>query len=282
MVIINANSGNSRHFTDEELSVIIGRDYAFTRIDIDDDYLSAAKATDCSAIVIVGGDGTLNSILNKLKNLSLTVYYIPKGTLNEKAKTFKRFNSGDNYIIGKANGKIFTYVAACGTFTPIGYLTKTKTKKRLKLFAYFFRTLKEYKVNDIQAKIDVDGVNYDGHYTLIMFLKSPRCFIFRFNRLFSPTSDYGHLLLIKSPGKNNLRNKIKIFFPLFRAFFIGFNKTMDKKNLKFLQFNKVQMTLPSKTPFAFDGEKRFINGDVTFTMEPLKANLVVCDPKKIK
>ena len=280
MVVTNSNSGNCINYTDEELKNILERDFEFIRVDIDEDFSKKAEENACNSLVVVGGDGTLNSILNKIRKTTLNVFYIPKGTLNEKAKTVKKFDSNENLVIGKANGNIFTYVAACGTFTPIGYATKTKNKKRFKLLAYFFQALKEYKVNDIKVDMSIDGKDYSDDYTLIMFLKSPRCFIFNFNKLYSPHSNYGHVLLINSPGENTFKNKIKIFFPLFRAFFIGFRKPIEKDNLKFLQFKRVDLKLYEDTAFAFDGEKRVLSNDVKITMTPLKPNLTVCSPKR--
>ena len=281
-VIANVNSGNYVNYTDEELKDILGVEYEFVRVDIDDDFLSMAKAEKECALAVVGGDGTLNSILNKIKRYPFKVYYIPKGTLNEKAKGNKRFNSANNTYIGKANGQIFTYVAAAGSFTPIGYRTKTKTKKRLKLFAYFVQALKEYKVYDIPTELKIDGVDRSGNYTLIMYLKSPRCFIFRFNKLYSPDTEEGHLLLISSPGKDNFINRVRIFFPLFRAFFIGFRKEVKKKNLVFTSFKTVDMKLNSETSFAFDGEKKTLNGDIRVKMTPLRPDLIICSPKNAK
>ena len=282
LVITNKNSGNSVSYSNAELCEIIEKQYEFISTDIDADYLSALKENDCNAIAVVGGDGTLNSVLNKIKNKSLRVYYIPKGTLNEKAKTAKKFNSTKNFVIGKVNGRIFTYVAAAGSFTPIGYNTMTKTKKRFKLLAYFFQALKEYKVYSIPLDLDVDGEDLGDNYSLIMLLKSPRCFIFKFNKLYSPTSKEGHILLIKSPGKNNFINKIKIFPPLFRAFFIGFKKEVRTKNLKFISFKNISMNIKEDTDFAFDGEKRTLSGDVKVVMTPLRPDLTVCHPKSIK
>lgn len=281
-IIANVNSGNYVYYSDESLLDLIGADYEFVRVDIDDDYLSMAINEPSCALAVIGGDGTLNSVLNKIKKYSFKVYYIPKGTLNEKAKGCKKFHSENNTFIGKANGNIFTYVAAAGSFTPIGYRTKTKTKKRLKLFAYFFQAFKEYKVYSISTELKVDGVDMSGDYTLIMYLKSPRCFIFRFNKLYSPSTDEGHLLLIRSAGKDNLVNRIKIFFPLFRAFFIGFKKEVKRKNLVFTSFKTAEMTLKEDTAFAFDGEKKILNGEIKVKMSPLSANLIVCSPKTKK
>ena len=88
--------------------------------------------------------------------------------------------------------------------------------------------------------------------------------------------------MIRSAGKDNLVNRIKIFFPLFRAFFIGFKKEVKRKNLVFTSFKTAEMTLKEDTAFAFDGEKKILNGEIKVKMSPLSANLIVCSPKTKK
>lgn len=234
------------------------------------------------ALAVCGGDGTLNSAINAVKGTKLDLIYIPTGTLNDTAKSLRLAKelSADNKRIRKVdlgcvNSTMFAYVLAGGTFTPIGYRTKIKRKKRIKIFAYFLEVLKEYKINHIKANINVNGENFSGEYTLIMAINSSRCFGFNFNKLFSHNDGKGQLLLIKAPKGNGFFAKIKIFFPLFRVFFMKMKKEKYGKNIKFITFRKAQITFEEPQTFTIDGEKILLEGTADIKILQRKLSLVV-------
>lgn len=282
LLVVNKSSGNFERFDSEIAGDLLGGEYSVEFADIDDDYSSRIKKEGFDAVAILGGDGTLNSVLNKIKGIDVKVFYLPYGTLNEKSHTLDGASDTGEILVGSVGGQVFTYVAACGTFTPIGYTAKVATKKRLKSVAYLLQVLREYKVWNTQATVNIDDKEYEGAYTLIMVLKSPRCFKFHFNHLYNPNKQTGHILLIKSPGKNNLWNKIRIFFPFFRAFFIGFRKQVEKKNLLFKEFETVKLQLADSVDFDIDGEHKTLEGENVFKVGKLSQNFIVCDTRRAK
>lgn len=168
-------------------------------------------------IVVCGGDGTLNGILNSKMRDDVEIIYLPYGTLNE----FYKGGIKDNHFLKDicfANDLYFSYVMAAGIFTPIGYCVNDKKKRKYKALAYISHVVKEYKIHRIKAKLTTQDYCDEGEYSLIMAIDSPRCFGFRFNRLFKTDDGIMHLLAIRAPKNNGLIGKIKIFFPLFRAF----------------------------------------------------------------
>ena len=282
LLIINRSCGNFEKFDKKFVEQILGGKYSVEFADIDDDYPAKIVNENFNAVAILGGDGTLNSALNKIKGLDIKVFYLPYGTLNEKSHTLDSTDNNGEILVGSVGGHLFTYVAACGTFTPIGYTAEVELKKKIKSFAYLLEVLKEYRVHNTHATLDIDGEKMDGNYTLIMVLKSPRCFKFRFNHLYNQHRLTGHILLIKSPGKDNLWNRIRIFFPFFRAFFIGFRREVKGKNLLFREFTKVQMQLDAPTEFDVDGEKKILEGDNIFMVSKLPHNFIVCDTRRAR
>jgi diacylglycerol kinase family enzyme len=142
-----------------------------------------------------------------------------------------------------------------GSFTPLGYAVEERFKKKFKIFAYLYRVIKEYKIYNIKAKIDCGDKIHEGIYSLIMVLDSKRCFGFRFNRMYEPDDGLFHLLLIKSPGKDSFFNRIRMFFPFFRAFFLGFGKPYTSKSIVFTPIKSAEITLSKPTDFCVDGEK---------------------------
>ena len=131
--------------------------------------------------------------------------------------------------------------------------------------------LKEYKVACIEAEIVLDDIDYADKYSLIMVIDSPRCFGFKFNRLFVPNSPDMHLLLIRSPGEDTLKNRFKMFWPFFRAFFIGFNKEFENEDILFKPFTKMDIKLNNTEIFCQDGERlEFKEG--TYNIKRTKLN----------
>ena len=95
-----------------------------------------------------------------------------------------------------------------------------------------------------------------------MFIKSPRCFGFRFNKAYDEQAKSGHLVLIRSPKHDGLVGKIEMFFPFFRTFFIGLKKERNDK-IVFQKFSNMTTYFDLPTDFCKDGEKATIKGNVT-------------------
>lgn len=274
LIIINTHAGSSKKISFEKVENCLGKNYEFHYCSLPCDNLPSLSSY--NAIAICGGDGTLSSILEEVYTLNIDVYYFPVGTLNDKAKANRYSHAKSNcptcddnvvkkpIVIGKCtqlddslpNHKvnIFTYVLACGSFTPIGYTAKVELKKKFGVLAYIGQVIKEYKPHRIHAIIDHDGKRVEGEFSLIMFLKSPRCFGFRFNRDFKADSTSGHLLAIRSPKHDGILGCIEMFFPFFRTFFIGLKKERNGKII-FTRAYDLKLNLNENTDFCKDGEK---------------------------
>lgn len=172
-----------------------------------------------------------------------------------------------------ANQDIFTYVFACGSFTPIGYCSNVKTKKKLGILAYVANIIREYKPYKIHAKIDMNKKQIEDDFTLIMLLKSPRCFGFNFNKDFDAKSESGHLIAIRSPKHKNVLGYIEMFFPFFRVFFVGLKKQPRSKNIIFESISNIKIELKENTTFCRDGEKHLLEkGALKINFEKTKCN----------
>ena len=260
VIVINRLSGNGNRADERTLKSAFERGYS-----VDFYYITQKQMLkDFSAyerIVVCGGDGTLNGILNSKMRDDVEIIYLPYGTLNE----FYKGGIKDNHFLKDicfANDLYFSYVMAADIFTPIGYCVNDKKKRKYKAFAYIAQVVKEYKIHRIKAKITTGDYQDKGEYSLIMAIDSPRCFGFRFNRLFKTDDGIMHLLAIRAPKNNGLIGKIKIFFPLFRAFFVGFNKSYHSKNMEFRPYDKLTISLNEDVDFDVDGEKKTLSGDI--------------------
>lgn len=267
VIIINDMSGNIEHVDDKKLSAVFGSSFEVDTLHMSEQTVFS-DFSEYDRIVLCGGDGTLNSILNCTRRDDTEVFYCPYGTLNELATGSSQSKDYLLPDVGRAGNKLFSYVFACGIFTPLGYIVKNKHKKKFKALAYITKVVGQYKLYDINATLSVDGKSDEGAYTLIMAIDSPKCFGFHFNKMFKLDDSRLHLLTIKAPKHRGLLGKIKVFFPLFRAFFIGFKKPYRSKTMFFDEFKHLNIDLRQKVDFCADGEKVVMEGN--FDIEPTR------------
>ena len=267
IIIINELSGNSNRVNSDTLKSVFGDGFEVDTFAITQKTV-LSDLSEYDRIVFCGGDGTLNGIMNCSKKSDAEIIYCPSGTLNELATGN---SNGSSYVLrdaGKADNKLFSYVFACGIFTPLGYIVKNKNKKKFKMLAYVAKVVSQYKLYDIGAKLEIDGKAEEGKYTLIMAIDSPKCFGFKFNKMFKLDDGLLHVLTIKTPKHRGLLGKIAIFFPLFRAFFIGFKKPYRSKRMFFDKCEHLNVELCHETDFCADGEKMTMDGK--FDVQPVR------------
>ncbi len=121
-------------------------------------------------IVVVGGDGTLNEVINGLQTNVIPIGYIPTGTGNDYARemnipkdpllALKRILEKNirKIDIGKINQNYFVNVASMGFDAEIAkYANQTKLKKFLGRFVYVLgviKTLRNFKPKGLDITID--------------------------------------------------------------------------------------------------------------------------------
>lgn len=170
--------------------------------------------------------------------------YIKKAAIESSAKADTPQKQG-----------LFTYVLAAGSFTPIGYCSSVERKKKFGILVYLANVIKEYKPHKIGAEIATSTHKFSGDFTLIMLIKSPRCFGFSFNRAYNQNAKSGHLLAIRASKHMGALGYVEMFFPFFRAFFIGLKKEKTKGALIFTEADNIKIMLKQDTVFCKDGEK---------------------------
>ncbi len=254
IIVINDMSGGHEIIDEERLKKVFGEGFETTVFHMTSDRLFAYTETD--RIVVCGGDGTFSRMINRYKGTKTEIIYYPCGTLNETSKRDKN-GSGDFLIenCGEADDKIFSYVLASGTFTPLGYAVENKTKQKWKSLAYIANAFRQLKVWRINAELNCDGEKEEGQYCLVMALDSPQCFGLLFNKMFIPNDKKMHLLTVKAPRFNGFFGLAEMFFSFFRAFFIGFKKPFSSKKMRFREFTELHVKTDREYDFCADGEK---------------------------
>ncbi|HCU56557.1 MAG TPA: hypothetical protein DIC18_04440 [Clostridiales bacterium] len=272
LLVINTLSGNASKVREEKLIEKYAEGCAVT-VKYIRDREDTYTVDGVDRLIVCGGDGTLNHALNICRDKELDIYYLPFGTFNETAKGMQGSGVCSLAKMGRIKNVDFAYVAAAGSFTDIGQSPSAKLKRRFKIFAYFSKVLASYKVHRIPAKIECDTFSLQDTYTLVMFSNAKRCFGFRFNRLHRDNSDDLQLLLIKAPKKDNLWGRICMFFPFFRAFFMGFGKEHRGKRITFVSIKNATLTLANETPFCVDGELKRLVGELPVSKQAHKARI---------
>ena len=138
-------------------------------------------AKDNDFIVCVGGDGTVNEVINGMieNSIKKPIGYIPMGCTNDFAsslgisknikKTVKQIIEGTPKTIDvcKINDKYFAYVASFGLFAKSSSTSEQKLKNRLGYFAYVLLGAKEiFNAPVINAKFKINGEEQQGKYIL--------------------------------------------------------------------------------------------------------------------
>ena len=128
-------------------------------------------AADYDLLVVAGGDGTFNEVIEgvKEKNIDIPIGYIPSGSTNDFAnglglpKTIleaaERVTTGTEKTldIGEFNGRYFSYVASFGAFTSTTYTVPQNLKNILGHTAYILSGIKDIvNIHPIHAKIVTD------------------------------------------------------------------------------------------------------------------------------
>ena len=139
-------------------------------------------------ILIAGGDGTVNYVVNLLKNAGtdIPVAILPAGTANDFAgmldmpadiiKACEAVLGGEERKVdlGLVNGVWYMNVFSCGLFTDISQKTPTIVKNNFGKIAYYINGLGELpRFRKMELSIKTDGGNFEGQ-ALIFFVFNGR------------------------------------------------------------------------------------------------------------
>ena len=189
LFIINPNAGIKRRENRLSEIIIMFSDYGyetvicFTEKSGDGTELVKKHARDdISLIVCMGGDGTLNEVIEGCISIGWDkpIGYIPAGSTNDFASSLglpeepdeaaHRIMTGRGRRIdtGVFNGRGFVYTATTGLFSKTSYETPQAVKNLLGHFAYVMGGIKDLsEFVPMEMTIEADGVQYEGVYSLV-------------------------------------------------------------------------------------------------------------------
>ena len=162
--IVNPVSGNKKSLQAikaiEEYCKIIGVRYKIIYTREKGDATEVAnyfKDQSLTTVFSVGGDGTLNEVVNGLVNSSAKLGVVPTGTGNDFYKTFKDLKT-DMIDVGLVNDKYFINIASLGLDAEIANYSNILKKHNLHIpnkLVYVLSIFKEYfKYKPISIGVD--------------------------------------------------------------------------------------------------------------------------------
>ena len=144
---------------------------------------------DFREIIIAGGDGSVNTLINEMmkKNIDIPLGIIPAGTVNDLANYLNMPSDYNKCIdilleknlkkvdIGQANNKFFINVCVGGLLSSVSHSTDVNFKNKLGRIAYYINGIKELpKIKPIPLKISTSYQTFEEEFYMFLILNSKR------------------------------------------------------------------------------------------------------------
>jgi len=149
--------------------------------------IMSIRNSDYHNILVAGGDGTLNTIINKMLeyNLNIPIGIIPAGTANDFATYLKMPTDFEKTIdvffdeniqaidIAKINRQYFINVCLVGEFSTVPQDTNAEFKSLLGTTAYYLNSIKEIpNLKPIPFKIETRSTTIEEKLYMFVILNS--------------------------------------------------------------------------------------------------------------
>lgn len=213
-------------------------------------------------ILIAGGDGTVNYVVNILQNynIDIPIALLSAGTANDFAslvgtagdpvKACREILSGvvQKIDLGHGGGKHFINVFSCGLFTEVSQKTPTLMKNTFGKLAYYVGGLGELpNFHWMNIKITSDGGNFDGKCLIFFVLNGRTAGKIKIAR--DSQLDDGLLDVVIFRGFNPLET-------IFTAFKVLTSLPLERDTADIVSFkcSKLLIECPTQEPTDVDGQ----------------------------
>ena len=238
-------------------------------------------------IVVSGGDGTINEVINAIAKEPIRpkIGYIPTGTTNDVAHSLKiprRIRRAVNIILDgnsikhdifRVNERFGLYVCAFGIFTASSYTASQKHKKRFGKLAYYFSGIKEIKdAKKFALTLRTDTIVFDTNIILGIIANSKYVSGYKINKMADCSDGYVNVVLFKEKKRKGI--SIKTLFSILRLFLFGITTLKNSKECIMLKLNKFKVEFQDDICINIDGEKG-TNGSFDFEVLKQHVNIFV-------
>lgn len=268
--IYNPNSGERKISQELDKIIEIYQQYNYTvvpfrlckNIPIKDAFFD--MELDYDHILISGGDGTVDLIVNTMKELDINIPIgiLPCGTANDFAKAVnlsfnpkeaieRIVNSNPKKIdIGKINDKYFINVASAGMFTDVSQKINPEFKNSMGKVSYYLKGIEEaLYMRKFSIKVESDEVEYNGDMYLMLIFNGKTAG--NINLAYKAEVDDGLLdvIIVKDVLFPNM-------FPLLISILKGEHlEGYNENEILYFKTNKLKIDCKDKLNTDIDGEK---------------------------
>ena len=197
--LYNAQSGRGRIRRNVERVCDVFREggYDILPVPIDFDANPFDGREQIDLMVVAGGDGTVNFVVNamKQKGLDIPVGIIPAGTANDFAKALGMsdrpleaarqiaFGRVDRVDCGRVNNQYFVNVLSFGIFTTTSQHTSNTSKHLIGKLAYLIEGVKEFRsMHAVPLEVVADGEAFDLDSLIVLVFNGESAGGFRLAR----------------------------------------------------------------------------------------------------
>ena len=264
-VLYNPHAGNRT--AEKESKILIdtfsGKNVEFVNItEISDYKVFFDTLTDDTAVIIAGGDGTLNRFINSVEDLPKNdILYFPAGSGNDFMHDLEKVKGCEPFSIKKylqklpkvsVNGKTFKFINGVG-YGIDGYCClegdniREKTKKAVNYTTIAIKGLL-FKYKTTSAKVTVDGKEYT--YKNVWMVPTMNGRFYGGGMMATPMQDRNadtlSVLVVTSKSKLRLLTILPTIF--------GGKHVKFKNQVTFFQGKHVKVEFDRPTPAQIDGE----------------------------
>jgi diacylglycerol kinase (ATP) len=240
-----------------------------------------AAAFGFERIIAVGGDGTLNEVLNGVAGRSSSLGVIPAGSGNDFVRTIGQSKNIEDVIyqnifgkikavdLGRCNGRYFINVASIGLDAEV--VVKAQGAKKFvsgesAYLAAIINTVLTYRGK--RTKVKIDDISFEED-TLLMAVANGK--FYGGGMLPAPNADFEDGYFDICFVKNIPKLKILYLFPKYIK-----GQHEDIKEVSFYRGKKVSVTSEEGIAVNIDGET-FVNKKVDFEIIEKGINIIVPD-----
>ena len=201
---------------------------------------------DTYALVVLGGDGTINRVVNSMKkyNIDVPLGIIPAGTSNDFATHIGTYGNLDLAIhriikgevqdvdVGKVNDTYFINVLSAGMFSSTSYKTDKRLKDLLGHISYFLTAAKQpFEQKPFRIRIETEDAVLEED--VIVFLVFNGSSVGRIDLFTADSSIQDGLLDMVILRNGKLNNLLKIIGEFENGEFLSDDNIVYLKDKKF-------------------------------------------------
>ena len=266
--IYNPYSGESTIITDLDKVIMIHQKHGYLvvpfRIDFDCNLDKAFEDIDKSYkfVLIAGGDGTVDNVVNHMKRLviNLPIAILPTGTANDFAKFIgmpldveeaceQILNSKVNVVdLGKINDKFFINVASTGLFTDISQRTDMNLKNTIGKLAYYMKGLEQLpNFKRLKIKVKSEDMVFDGDMYLMLIFNGQTAGNFKFAYKAEVDDGFLDVIIIKA---GMIVDMITLFIKMLKG-----EHLEDVNGLLYFKTDRIEIECYEDIVTDIDGER---------------------------